>query len=136
LIVALPAVLVLPMIPAARRAGPQAATRALVEYGRAIAAATPTGSVVLASSNSMVPVYYAERHVIRGVRTDALVTRVVAETSTRFPRAPVFLALLPEERAAFSESARRWPVAHESSHLVLFALDTKTQRDSTSADLP
>ncbi len=136
LIVALPAVLVLPMIPAARQAGSQAATRALVDYGREIAAATAPGAVVLAPSSSMVPVYYAERHVIRGVRTDALVTRVVAETSTRFPSAPVFLALLPEERAAFPDAARRWPVARESPHLVLFALDTKTQRDDARADLP
>jgi hypothetical protein len=120
--IVLPAVLVLPMIPAARQAGPQPSTRELVAYAREIAGATPPGSVVLAPSASMVPVYYSERHVIRGVTSDRLVERMDAALDQVFPGAPVFLALEPPESRVFTQSLARHPIVHESPHLVLLSL--------------
>jgi hypothetical protein len=118
----LPAVLVLPMIPAARRAGPQPPTHELVAYAREIAGATPPGSIVLGPSASMVPVYYSGRHVIRGVTSDRLVERMDAALDQVFPGASVYLALEPAESPAFVRSLARYPTIRESPHLVLLSL--------------
>ena len=118
----LPAVLLLSMIPAARQSGSQESARTLIAYARAVAAGTPPGSVVLTPSNSMLPVYYSQRHVIRGVAGDALVERVEAELKALFPDVPAFLALPPAEHSAFERALARYPVVRSSPDLTLLAI--------------
>jgi hypothetical protein len=69
----------------------------------------------------MVPVYYSDRHVIRGVVNDALVDHVMPRVRDLFPGAPIYLAIEPGQRRDFRRALRRNPIVAESPRLVLAA---------------
>jgi hypothetical protein len=45
----------------------------------------PPGAVVLTPAESLVPVYYSQRHVIRGINSDAWHTRAIPQARKEFP---------------------------------------------------
>jgi hypothetical protein len=94
----------------------------LIEYATEIEAATPEDAVVLTPDVSMVPVYYARRHLIRGIISDATVERVRQALPVAFPGSPVYLALTPDREAEFSRALRTLPVVRRTPHLVLLTL--------------
>jgi hypothetical protein len=76
----------------------------LVQFGREIKAATEPGSIVLSPLLSEIPIYYSERHLIRGVSNEEAVERQVNLAHSRFPGAPVYLALPPYLAGSFPKS--------------------------------
>lgn len=125
LLIVLPLVMLLPV----NRGGiltwvpPRQREHWTIAYARQIKAATEPGAVVLSPTLAEeAPVYYSERHVIRGVVNDALVDEVVPRLSEVFPGAPVYLALRPGSLEGFPSAVRRYPVLKQSEHLVLLAV--------------
>jgi 4-amino-4-deoxy-L-arabinose transferase-like glycosyltransferase len=84
----------------------------LVEYGRSIERGTPAGAVVLATEPSMVPVYYAHRHLIRGVSDEGLLARHLERVRAVAQGAPVYLAIPGWRMRAFERSLARYPTVH------------------------
>lgn len=62
------------------------------QFGVAVRRITPPGSVVITPVETAVPMFYSERHMIRGISNDTLLTQAVALAERRYPRAPVFVA--------------------------------------------
>jgi hypothetical protein len=94
----------------------------MVEFAHEIEAATQDGAVVLVPEISMVPVYYARRHLIRGITGDDQLDRARESLRGVFPGSPVFLALRPQEEGRFARALRRFPVLRRTSRLVLLSL--------------
>lgn len=95
---------------------------AQVEYGRAIRDHTKTDDVVLSPSPSMVPVYYSERHMVRGIASDELLRRTLPEIEARSGTRAIYLALEPNRDQAFHSITQRFAPVFENHHLVLFML--------------
>jgi hypothetical protein len=58
---------------------------------------TPPEAVVLTSAESLVPVYYGQRHVIRGVNTDAWLNLSILQARKEFPDSPLYFATRSED---------------------------------------
>ncbi|HEY4381997.1 MAG TPA: hypothetical protein VGN01_16740 [Acidobacteriaceae bacterium] len=76
----------------------------LVEFGREIKAGTNPGSIVVSPLLSEIPLYYSERHIIRGISDENAVEKQVDLAHRRFPGAPVYLALPPQLVGDFPKS--------------------------------
>ena len=76
----------------------------LVQYARDIKSATEPNSIVLAPLVSAVPLYYSERHIIRGIDSPAEASNILPQLSREFPGSPVYLALPPELVTSFGEN--------------------------------
>lgn len=121
-LVVLPAVMLFSMAAQVKTTGPQRENRKLIDYARELQVATAPGGVVMVPFNSMIPVYYSKRHVIRGVANDTLAEHVGDRLGELFPEAPVYLAIDPGQRTQFRRALRRYPIVVESSRLVLLAV--------------
>jgi hypothetical protein len=69
--------------------------------GRVIAGSTEPNAIVLTSSQSGVPMYFARRHLIRGVAEESLVLDHIEAFESLCRECFVYLALLPGENARF-----------------------------------
>ncbi|MFH0350630.1 MAG: ArnT family glycosyltransferase [Chromatiales bacterium] len=94
----------------------------LVEYAREIQEATEPSAVVLTPEESMVPVYYARRHLIRGIQDDRRVDESLRSMKGVFPGSPVYLALHPDRLTGFTRTLALYPVWKVSTHVLLLAL--------------
>ena len=104
----------------------------LVAYGRAIKAATPPGSIVLAPLVSAVPLYYADRHIIRGIGSPEAAENALPEIHSAFPDAPVYLAIPPILAESFNGPAKppgsqgKMPgakIVSSTADVVIFKMD-------------
>lgn len=98
------------------------ATTGLVAYAREIQEATEPSAVVLTPEESMVPVYYARRHLIRGIQDDRRVDESLRSMNGVFPGSPVYLALHPDRLTGFTRTLALYPVWKASTHVLLLAL--------------
>ncbi len=62
---------------------------------------TPAGAVVLTPEPSLVPVYYSQRHVIRGTNSDTWLSWAIPEARKQFPGAPLYLAMRDSDAQNF-----------------------------------
>jgi hypothetical protein len=65
---------------------------------------TPEGAVVLTPAESLVPVYYSQRHVIRGINSEVWLKWAIPQTRKEFPGAPLFFAVRDSDRRTLSET--------------------------------
>lgn len=69
--------------------------QALIRYAQGIREHTEPDSIVLAPLISAVPLYYSERHIVRGISTPEAVARQMSIIRREFPASPVYIALPP-----------------------------------------
>lgn len=127
--VIVPLLLLLPLLRAAGSVtlGTGAAVHAdMIAFGRDIRSSTPPNAIVIVPMPSMIPVYYADRHLIRGVQDRAVLQAVIERMPAVFPGSPVYLALPPAD--ADAASIRRlgegFPLVRSSGALRLYAIAT------------
>ena len=65
---------------------------------------TPEGAVVLTPTESLVPVYYSQRHVVRGINSEAWLKWAIPEARRQFPGVPLFFAVRDRDRAFPAET--------------------------------
>jgi len=82
----------------------------------------PEGAVVLSPQTNMIPVYYAQRHVVRGITDWKVVSKARGELPRVFPDSPYYLAVDPEHRQSFSDPPAFAKELIRSENLLLFAL--------------
>ncbi len=68
---------------------------ALIRYARSIRQATEPNAVVMAPLNSMVPLYYSERHIVRGVGSAESIAEQLPILQREYPGSPIYLAVPP-----------------------------------------
>ena len=100
-----------------------------LRFSRQIRATTGENAIVMIPFHSMVPVYYSERHLIRGIVNDELVERARREVRSSYRDAPIYLAVLPQFAAAFPQTKRRYPLATRRENFELLDLTTRREGD-------
>ena len=68
---------------------------ALIRYAWGIRDFTPVDSVVMAPLISVVPLYYSERHIVRGVSDSGLAELELPILRKEFPSSPIYVAVPP-----------------------------------------
>jgi hypothetical protein len=107
-----------------------------VAYARAIGSATGPDAVVVTAEESMVPVYYSRRHVVRAVPNDAALQVSLPDLRRRFGCAPLYLALRPGRTGGFELALERYRAVHRSRQLLLLELDPVAAVGSRSCGVP
>jgi hypothetical protein len=87
-----------------RAAGGDTNPESQIRYALDIRNSTAAGSVVLAPTLSAVPLYYSERHLIRGVANDAVLAGQLEDVRREFPASPIYLAIPPSAAASFGQT--------------------------------
>ena len=93
-----------------------------ITFLQAVAEVVPEDAIVMHPSRSMVPVYYADAHVIRYVADDATLETVQENVQALCPECPVFLAIPASASAQFPRGLARLPVAYEDRTGVLLSV--------------
>lgn len=104
--------------------GPREISHPLLDYAQEIRQAVPPGAVVLSPQTNMIPVYYADRHVLRGITSWPLVERVREELPRVFPGSLGYLAVDVEHQENFFDPPSFATEILRSEHLLLFALSS------------
>ena len=133
-----PMMMLLPLLQAvgAVTLGTGAATdAATVAYATDIRSATPPNAIVIVPMPSMVPVYYAERHLIRGVQDPDTLRWVNDRLPALFPGAPVYLALPPEGASppALRHVGDEFPLVRATAALRLYEIGPRGDADEAPA---
>ena len=81
----------------------------LIQYSEDIREATEPGSIVMAPLISAVPIYYSQRHMVRDVDDDAIVSQELPKLCREFPGVPIYLAIPPFLAGKFAATL---PTAH------------------------
>jgi hypothetical protein len=68
---------------------------ALIRYGQGVREFTEPNSIIMAPLVSAVPLYYSERHIVRGVDSAASAALLLPALHRQFPSSPVYLAVPP-----------------------------------------
>jgi hypothetical protein len=63
---------------------------------------TPEGAIVLTPTESLVPVYYSQRHIVRGINSEAWLKWAIPEARRQFPGAPLFFAVRDKDRSSLT----------------------------------
>ncbi len=92
------------------------------EAGLSILANTPPHAVVLASMESAVPIFYSQRHIVRGVFNDKDLAEILPTLPALFPGSAYFLAISPDSRDKFPEAVRRFPTLRDEPAVRLLDL--------------
>ena len=71
----------------------QPASDPLIQFGRAIEKAVEPDAIVVHTENSMVPVYYAHRHIIRGVHNETVLGTYRTAIEELCPDCPIYMAI-------------------------------------------
>lgn len=75
---------------------------------------TPPDAVTLSPAESAVPIYYSDRHIVRGIATPDLLGQAIAQAHADFSDSPLFFALHDTERAGFTDMLPQFTlVAHQ-----------------------
>lgn len=98
--------------------------RAMIDSAALIRRHVPAGDVVLTPEDSMVLVYYADRHVIRGLRGDADLAQFRRTWRSLCAGCGMHLAIPPERAADFAQTTPSAPLAAQSDDLLLYRLGT------------
>ncbi len=87
-----------------RAAGGDTNPESQIRYALDIRNSTAAGSVVFAPTLSAVPLYYSERHIIRGVANDAVLAGQLEDVRREFPGAAIYLAIPPSAASGFGQT--------------------------------
>jgi hypothetical protein len=86
---------------------------------------TPPEAVTLSSAQSAVPIYYSDRHIVRGIVTPDLLRLAIPQAREAFPASPLFFAIqdTPDiDRASFADTLKQFtPIAHQGDS-TLYAI--------------
>jgi hypothetical protein len=91
-----------------------------VQYGRAIAQFTPPNAVIMQPETNMVPMFYSNRHTIRGVSDSQQLERILPMVLDKFHGYPVYLALQPRHMQHFTAGCKACQALVERDDLILF----------------
>jgi hypothetical protein len=86
---------------------------------------TPPNAVTLSSAQSAVPIYYSDRHIVRGIVTPELLQLAIPQARAAFPGSPLFFAIQDDadiDRASFTNLLQQFtPIAHQGDS-TLYAI--------------
>lgn len=133
ILIVLPMVMLLPLAQEAkgRLLNPARETleTEMIAFAHEVKDLTEPGSVVIVPYISMVPVYYSERHVIRGAVNDELVKIIARQVPEILPDSNVYLAVPAVQHDDFTAALQRYEIVKSTPTLTLLIVtESKTDR--------
>jgi hypothetical protein len=86
---------------------------------------TPPEAVTLSSAQSAVPIYYSDRHIVRGIVTPDLLRLAIPQARAAFPGTPLFFAIqdMPDiDRASFTDTLKQFTAIAHQGDSTLYAI--------------
>jgi 4-amino-4-deoxy-L-arabinose transferase-like glycosyltransferase len=86
---------------------------------------TTPNAVTLSSAQSAVPIYYSDRHIVRGIVTPELLQLAIPQARAAFPGSPIFFALqdTPDiDRASFTTALQQFTLIAHQGDSTLYAI--------------
>jgi 4-amino-4-deoxy-L-arabinose transferase-like glycosyltransferase len=83
---------------------------------------TPPNAVTLSATESAVPIYYSDRHIVRGIETPELLHVAIPQARAAFPDSPLFFALQDVDRPAFFRALPHFIVVARQGDSTLYAV--------------
>jgi 4-amino-4-deoxy-L-arabinose transferase-like glycosyltransferase len=83
---------------------------------------TPPNAVTLSAAESAVPIYYSDRHVVRGIESPELLHLAIPQARAAFPGSPLFFALQDVDRPAFANALPNFVVVARQGDSTLYAV--------------
>lgn len=91
----------------------------LAKFGRLIKAEVPAGTIVITNEMSMVPTYYAERHVIRGVPDGVFLESKLGMIRDTCPGCALYLAVRRQSAQKFRDVLDRLQPVFEDDTFII-----------------
>jgi 4-amino-4-deoxy-L-arabinose transferase-like glycosyltransferase len=86
---------------------------------------TPPNAVTLSSAQSAVPIYYSDRHIVRGIVTPEFLRLAIPQARAAFPGSPLFFAIqdIPDiDRASFTDTLKQFTTIAHQGDSTLYAI--------------
>jgi Dolichyl-phosphate-mannose-protein mannosyltransferase len=83
---------------------------------------TPPNAITLSPAESAVPVYYSNRHVVRGIATPDLLRLAIPQAHADFPGSPLFFALRDADSAYFTGTLPQLTLIARQGDSTLYAI--------------
>lgn len=86
---------------------------------------TPPNTVTLSSAESAVPIYYSDRHIVRGIVTPDLLRLAIPQARAAFPGTPLFFAIQDSpdiDRASFANILQQFKAIAHQGDSTLYAI--------------
>ena len=99
----------------------------LAKFGRLIKAEVPAGAIAITNEMSMVPTYYAERHVIRGVPDGAYFESKLGMIQDACPNCALYLAVRRRSAQKFRDALDRLQPVFEDDNFIIKKISRATQ---------
>jgi hypothetical protein len=93
-----------------------------IRYALDLRSATATGSVVLAPTLSAVPLYYSERHIIRGIANGDALSAQLQDIRKEFPTSQLYLAVPPSLASDFAQALSHATVVSSTPDAIVAKL--------------
>ncbi|HEV2273863.1 MAG TPA: hypothetical protein VGR96_06835 [Acidobacteriaceae bacterium] len=104
----------------------------LIRYAEDVRNATEPGSIVLAPLESAVPIYYSDRHVVRGIADDAALSGELRRARREFPGRQLYLAIPPFLANSFSHALSKGRLVASTGDTIIVALTQTPGEDTTN----
>ena len=79
-------------------------------------------AIVVVPTVSAVPLYYSERHIVRGITNDAVLAEELQQIRTQFPASPIYLAIPPSLARDFAGALSRATVVRSTPDAIVAKL--------------
>ena len=83
---------------------------------------TPPNAVTLSATESAVPIYYSDRHIVRGIATPELLHLAIPQARAAFPDSLLFFALQDVDRPRFFQALPHFTVVARQGDSTLYAV--------------
>jgi hypothetical protein len=83
---------------------------------------TPSNAVTLSATESAIPIYYSDRHIVRGIATPDLLRLAIPQARAAFPGSPLFFALQDTDRVPFFHALPHFIVVARQGDSTLYAI--------------
>jgi hypothetical protein len=93
-----------------------------IRYALDVREATGADAVVLAPTVSAVPLYYSERHIVRGIANDGVLAEELQDIRKQFPASPVYLAIPPSLAPEFGGTLSHATVVRSTPDAIVARL--------------
>ncbi len=120
--VALPLLVLYPLLTTVQNARIPYAPPEFQQLSEIIRNNTPANAITLSPTESAVPIYYSERHVVRGIETPELLHLAIPQARTDFPGSPLFFALQDADRPAFFRALPGFVVVARQGNSTLYSI--------------
>ena len=83
---------------------------------------TPPEAVTLSAAESAVPIYYSERHIVRGIENPELLQLAISEAHAAFPGSPLFFAIQDIDRPGFDSKLQQLTIVAKQGDSTLYSI--------------